>query len=123
MDSLARQQEILVTEGPVAYLMDDPVRGALLILFTLLLLTWCFGFLKRILWTGATVAVPRKRLHALQAAEEELGKLVGDVRAHLKTGRGVLGGAVGSGKGVAAGVRGTVVGTGPVVKRTAIPEL
>jgi hypothetical protein len=115
MESLARQQEILLNEGPIAYLLDDPVRAALLILVTLFLVSWFFGVLKRLLWTGKVVSVPRSRLSALEGAEEELRRLVGDVRAHLK-------------RTTRAAVRevrttGVVGGAGPVVKRTAIPEL
>lgn len=117
MQSLMRQKEVLVNEGPVAYLMDDPVRGALLVLFTLLLVSWFLGMLKRFLWTGKMVTVPHSRLTALEGAEEELRTLVGDVRAHLKrTTRSAVGKVVG-------GTRGVVGGAGPVVKRTAIPEL
>lgn len=124
MASLARQQEILVNEGPIAYLADDPIRGALLVLFALFVITGFFGLLKRLLWTGAVVTVPRKRWDALQAAEEELGRLVGDVRQHLKAGRGVIGGAVKSGARETVKVgKGVVGGAGPVVKRTAIAEL
>lgn len=121
MESLELQQTILFEHGPIAYLADDPIRAVLLVLVLLLLLSWFMGLLKRVLWTGKMVSVPFKRLAALEAAEEELRVLVGDVRGHLKRAAVTAGRQVG--KAVSGTGTGVVGGTGKVVRRTALPDL
>lgn len=122
MESLQSQQTLLFEHGPLAYLADDPVRAACLVLVLLMLLAWFWSALKRLVWTGQVVSVPVKRLSALEAAEGELKVLVGDVRAHLKRAAGTAGRGVGKAvKGTTAS--GVVGGTGRVVKRTALPDL
>lgn len=122
MESLQSQQTLLLEHGPLAYVADDPVRAACLVLVLLMLLAWFWSALKRLVWTGRVVSVPVKRLSALEAAEGELKVLVGDVRAHLKRAAGTAARGVGKAvKGTTAS--GVVGGTGRVVKRTALPEL
>jgi hypothetical protein len=127
MESLQSQQTLLMEHGPIAYLMDDPIRAALLIIVLLFLISWFLGALKRMLWTGKMVSVPLKKYTALEAAEAELKVLVGDVRGHLKRAAGTVGRVTESvGKvTVGAGGAGTKVvgGTGKVVRRTALPDL
>jgi hypothetical protein len=127
MESLQSQQTLLMEHGPIAYLMDDPIRAALLIIVLLFLISWVLGALKRMLWTGKMVSVPLKKYTALEAAEAELKVLVGDVKGHLKRAAGTVGRVketVGKVT-VGAGGAGTKVvgGTGKVVRRTALPDL
>lgn len=120
MQSLQRQKTLLFESGPIAYLMDDPVRGALLVLLGLAILSSLLGGAKRLLWTGKVITVPVRRLRVLEAAEEELRTLVGDVREHV----GRVSATRGTTTQVVVGTaKGVVGGTGRVVKRTAIPEL
>jgi hypothetical protein len=129
MSAVQSQLNLLQTSGPVAYLMDDPIRAFLLLFFTAWLLTHLFSTAKRLLWTGKVVSVPLKRLATLEAAEKELKVLVGDVRGHLERAGAATAKAtqtvskvvVDAGTKVVAGGPGVVGGTGKVVKRTVVP--
>ncbi|KAJ9092354.1 hypothetical protein QFC21_006854 [Naganishia friedmannii] len=128
MSAVQSQLNLLQTSGPIAYLMDDPIRAFLLLFFTAWLLTHLFSIAKRLLWTGKVVSVPLKRLTVLEAAENELKVLVGDVRGHLKRAgaatarvtQTVSKVVVTAGTKVVGGA-GSVGGTGKVVKRTVVP--
>lgn len=127
MESLQSQQTLLMEHGPIAYLADDPIRAALLIIVLLFLVSWFLGALKRMLWTGKMVSIPLKRFTALEAAEGELRMLVGDVKGHLKRAAGTVGRVTETVSKVTVGGGGAgtqvVGGTGKVVRRTALPDL
>ncbi|KAJ9114016.1 hypothetical protein QFC22_005836 [Naganishia vaughanmartiniae] len=128
MSAVQSQLNLLQTSGPIAYLMDDPIRAFLLLFFTAWLLTHLLSTAKRLLWTGKVVSIPLKRLTVLEAAEKELKVLVGDVRGQLeragtataKATQTVSKVVVDAGTKVVGG-SGVVGGTGKVIKRTVVP--